>query len=69
MPRHHSSTYSFIIVGKGRARVRFLEKEEVLEHGATLHIPAYEPHSLQVMEDFAAHVVLAAEAKIQFNNL
>lgn len=69
MPRHHASSDAFIIVEKGKAKVRLLEREEVLEQGATLHIPADEPHSLQVLEDFVAHVVLAAEAKIQFNDL
>lgn len=69
MPRHYASSDAFLIVEKGKANVRLLKKEEVLAQGTTLHIPADEPHNLQVLEDFIAYVVLAADAQIQFNDL
>lgn len=66
MPRHYASSDAFLIVEKGKGKLLLPGREVMLEAGATLHIPANEPHSLQVLEDFSSFVVLSAEAKIEF---
>lgn len=63
MPRHFASSDAFIIVEKGRAKISFYDREETLEEGGTLHIPARESHDLKVLEDFNAFIVLAADTQ------
>lgn len=68
MPRHYASSDAFLIPEKGKARLRLPDSEVVLEQGATFHVPDSEPHSLLVLEDFSAFVVLAAGAEIEFTD-
>ncbi|WP_018477369.1 cupin domain-containing protein [Pontibacter roseus] len=68
MPRHYASSDAFLFVREGKAVLKLQEREVTLESGFTLLIPANEPHSLHVLEDFAAAVVLAAGAQINFIN-
>lgn len=68
MPRHYATSDAFIVVKEGKGVLKLGEREHVLEAGATLLIPANEPHSLHIPENFAAEVVLAAGAQINFLN-
>ncbi|GAA4423503.1 hypothetical protein GCM10023188_02390 [Pontibacter saemangeumensis] len=68
MPRHYASSDAFLIPEKGKARLQLPDREVVLEQGATFHVLDSEPHSLQVLEDFSAFVVLAAGAEIKFTD-
>ncbi|GGG27722.1 cupin domain-containing protein [Pontibacter amylolyticus] len=68
MPRHYASSDAFLVIREGKAVLKLQEREVELGSGSTLHIPAKEPHSLHVLEDFAATVVLAAGAQINFIN-
>lgn len=69
MPRHYASSDAFLVIRQGKAVLKLQEREVVLESGATIAIPANEPHSLHILEDFAATVVLAADAQINFINV
>ncbi len=66
MPLHHASSDAFLVIRVGKAVLKLREREVVLEPGDTMVIPANEPHSLHVLEDFAASVVLASGAHILF---
>lgn len=66
MPRHFASSDAFIIVEKGEAKLSLSTKVEILKPGTSFPIPAKEPHTLQILADFKAFVVLAANANIQF---
>ena len=68
MPRHYASSDAFLIPEKGKARLQLADREVVLEQGGTCHIPDSEPHTLRVLEDFSAFVVMAAGAEIEFTN-
>ena len=67
MPRHFASSDAFIIVEKGEAILSLPTKTVTLLAGTTFPIPAEEPHTLEILADFRAHVILAADAFIQFN--
>ncbi|WP_242920175.1 cupin domain-containing protein [Pontibacter liquoris] len=69
MPQHFASSDAFLILEKGKVKLQLPDKEVELVQGATWHIPAGLPHSLQVLEDFSAYVVLAGQAQIKFTNL
>ncbi|GEO05038.1 hypothetical protein AAE02nite_27020 [Adhaeribacter aerolatus] len=67
MPRHYATSDAFIMVVSGEARLSLTTKEQILQPGATFPIPAREPHTLEILSDFRAFVVLAADANIEFN--
>ncbi|MHC2993538.1 hypothetical protein OB13_18855 [Pontibacter sp. HJ8] len=66
MPRHYATSDACLVIREGKGMLKLQEREVVLEAGATLVIPANEPHSLQIQENFAATVILAAGAQINF---
>ncbi|WP_083610322.1 cupin domain-containing protein [Pontibacter flavimaris] len=66
MPRHYASSDAFMVVKAGKGILKLRGRELTLEAGTTLLIPANEPHSLYILENFAAEVVLAAGAQINF---
>ncbi len=68
MPEHYASSDAFLLVQKGKIKLQLPDKEEVLEQGATRHIAASVPHSLQVLDDLSAFVVLSGEAEINFTS-
>ena len=68
MPRHYASSDAFLIPQKGKGMLHLPDREVVLEQGVTCHIPDSEPHTLRVLEDFSAFVVMAAGAEIEFTN-
>lgn len=69
MPEHYASSDAFLILEKGKVKLHLSGNDIMLSSGDTRHIPAREPHSLQVLEDFSGFVVLAAEAQIKFTDL
>lgn len=67
MPRHFVSSDAFIIVEKGEAKLNLSTSVEILKPGTPFSIPAKEPHTLEILADFSAYVILAADAHIQFD--
>ena len=67
MPRHFASSDAFIIVEKGEAKLNLPTKSVTLLAGNSFAIPAKAPHTLEILADFRAHVILAADAYVQFN--
>lgn len=68
MTDHCATTDAFIIVQKGRAKIKFKENEVDLTEGSHFSIPANQQHSLEVTEAFAAHIVFGGAGKIEFAN-
>lgn len=68
MPRHFASSDAFLIIEKGQAQLSLPDKEVMLVQGTTFQVPAGVPHTLQVLADFEAFVVLAANANILFTD-
>lgn len=69
MPEHYASSDAVLILEKGKVKLHLPERDVMLAQGDTFHITASAPHSLQVLEDFSAFVVLAAGAQVRFTDL
>ena len=67
MTWHFASSDAFIIVDKGEAKLSLPTKSITLLAGTSFPIPVKEPNTLEILADFRAHVILAADAYIQFN--
>ncbi len=67
MPRHYATADAFMLVQKGVSKLSLSGNTHILQAGATFHIPANEPHLLEIISDFQAYVVMASEARIEFN--
>ncbi len=68
MPCHFSTKEAIIIVLKGEVLIKLEDKEIYLKPNQSLIIPASEPHTLSVKEDFAANVIMAIDSEIKFIN-
>lgn len=66
MPRHKASSDAFIMVKQGSGKITFDHNSVLLQQGATQHIPAHEPHQLEISENFTACIVMEAGAAIDF---
>jgi quercetin dioxygenase-like cupin family protein len=66
MPQHFATSDAFIMVEKGEAQLKLLNKIKLLQATSTFTIPANVSHSLEILADFRAFVVLAAGATIKF---
>ncbi len=66
MPRHYATSDAFLVIREGKGVLKLTEKEEKLEPGTSMAISANEPHSLHILENFAATVILSADADINF---
>lgn len=66
MPAHFATSEAFIVVISGRAEIIFSDQEVSLQAGSTFRIPARKPHTLNVIEDFKACIILAPAAGIEF---
>jgi quercetin dioxygenase-like cupin family protein len=66
MPTHYATSEAFIIVTGGRAEIIFSDQEVRLQAGSTFLIPARKPHTLNVIEDFKACIILAPAAGVEF---
>lgn len=68
MPTHHATSEAVIIVEQGEANLQLPDNKEVLIKGKTVILPANQDHSLDIVEDFQAVVIMGAEGEIKFDN-
>ncbi|MEO6903824.1 MAG: cupin domain-containing protein [Bacteroidia bacterium] len=66
MPSHISTREAVIIVIKGEAVLKLPNKEINLKANESTIIPAKEPHTLTINEDFQANVIMEIESEIKF---
>lgn len=66
MPRHFATSDAFIIVISGSALLTLDSEQIELKTGGHYAIPAMMEHTLQVLQDFNACVVMTAEAVVNF---
>jgi quercetin dioxygenase-like cupin family protein len=67
LPKHKATSEAFIIVKEGRGKIIFDNREVVLEHDSTQLIPANDTHTLEVLEDFRASIILGKDGDINFS--
>ncbi|NKI27051.1 cupin [Arenibacter sp. 6A1] len=68
MPLHHSTKEGVIIVQQGEARLKSKNNIFFLQKGSSFLIPAGLEHSLTILKDFKAVVVMAIDSNINFKN-
>lgn len=68
MPLHYSTKEAVIIVLKGEAVLRLNEKDVDLKTNENSIIPAGNPHTLLIKEDFRARVIMEIDSEIKFVN-
>ena len=66
MPLHEATSDAFLICKKGRGRITFTNRIEILCQGQTLLINAHEAHKMEILEDFASCIILENEGRINF---
>lgn len=66
MPLHYATSDAFIINKKGKGKISFADRQVILSQGDTLLIKAYEPHKMEILEDFSSCIVLNHDGRIQF---
>lgn len=65
MEEHYSTSDAFIIVFEGKAKLIFKNEEIELVSESVFLIPAIKPHSLKVIEDLRAYLVLDCTGSIR----
>lgn len=68
MPLHFSTKEAIIVVLKGKIILKLGDKDIHLSQDESAIIPASEPHTLSVKEDFTANVIMGVESEIKFIN-
>ena len=68
MPSHYSTKEAIIILLKGEALLKMGGIDVRLLPGEFTIIPAAEPHTLFIKEDFEANVIMALDSEIKFIN-
>ncbi|HLR36828.1 MAG TPA: cupin domain-containing protein [Chitinophagaceae bacterium] len=68
MPTHYASSEAFVMVTKGKGEIIFSNKEYQLKEGSTIEIPERKPHTLHIIEDFEAYIVLGSGASLEYVN-
>ncbi len=66
MPEHISTKEATVIVQEGKAVLKIGGKEDTLSNGEVRIIPGQAVHSLSVVEDFKAIIVMAIDSNIEF---
>ncbi|MCK0159089.1 cupin domain-containing protein [Allomuricauda sp. F6463D] len=66
MPHHYSTGEAVIMVKKGKALLKMCDDEHKLEMGSVYIIPAKKEHSLTILGEFEAVVIMAIDSAIQF---
>jgi quercetin dioxygenase-like cupin family protein len=66
MPPHHSTREAVIVVQKGEALLRMPDGEHPLKAGDCFIVPAKKEHTLTIIKDFTAIVIMAIESEINF---
>lgn len=64
VPSHHATSDAFLIVSRGEAILNFQVRQITLKEGTTFLIPESREHTLQVVDDLVAYIVLAGGGKI-----
>lgn len=68
MPFHISTKEAVILVLQGEVLLKLGWKEIQPKPNESTIIPASEPHTLLIKEQFAANVIMAIESEIKFVN-
>jgi quercetin dioxygenase-like cupin family protein len=68
MDTHLSTGEAILSVFRGEAVLKLGEKEMHLLPGELVIIPAEEPHTLSILNDFEANVIMAIDSQIKFLN-
>lgn len=68
MPTHYATSEAFVMVTKGRSEIIFSDKELDLQEGSTVLIPKRKPHTLHIIADFEAYIVLSGDAELEYAN-
>ncbi|HRP88439.1 MAG TPA: cupin domain-containing protein [Edaphocola sp.] len=66
MPLHKASSDAYVINRQGKGKITIAGREVILNQGETFLIPANQEHTLDILEDFRASIVMFPEAKIDF---
>lgn len=66
MPQHISTKEAVVTVQKGSAMLKINGNEHLLTQHQSFVIPAGEPHSLTIKENFQAVAVMATDSEIKF---
>ena len=66
MPLHEATSDAFLICKKGKGRITFADRIEILSQGQTLLIKAHEAHKMEILEDFASCITLENDGRINF---
>lgn len=67
MPSHHSTDEAALLVKSGEALLSMDGNQHFLKSGDTFQIPAGKLHSLAIVEDFKAVVVMPVKSEIIFD--
>ena len=69
VPRHYATFDAFIMVNSGNALLIFSDETIELKKDSYFSITANRPHTLRIVEDFKAWIVLANDAEIKYPNI
>ncbi len=68
MPTHYATSEAFVMVIKGEAKFISSNEQRTLTAGTTFQITEKKPHTLHIVKDFEAYIVIGANAEIEFVN-
>jgi quercetin dioxygenase-like cupin family protein len=66
MPPHHSTKEAVIVVQRGKALLQMPKSDHIMHEGSTFIVPAGVDHKLDILEDFRAIAIMAADSEINF---
>ncbi len=66
MPVHYATSEAFVIVAKGSAELIFSDRQEILKAGMQVTIPERKAHTLKILSDFEAFIVIGGPASMEF---
>lgn len=66
MPLHHATGEAVIVVQEGKAIINLTSGQHPLESGDSFIIPAMENHSLEIISNFKAIVIMSLDSEIEF---
>jgi quercetin dioxygenase-like cupin family protein len=66
MPPHLSTKEAVITILRGTATLSMSGNNHSLKEHESMIIPAGEKHSLQINQDFQAHVIMESDSQIKF---
>jgi len=68
MPEHYATSEAFVMVVKGEGELHIDGEKRVLQEGSTITIPDGKAHSMHILRDFQAFIVLSGDGEITFVN-